>query len=97
MAVRHMAWIRFREGIPPARMEEHMRACRGLADSIPVVERVECGETFSNTDGVFTHGIIVSVADQERLNEYFNHPALGPVSEPLLADVDKVSVMEIEY
>ncbi len=97
MAIRHIAWLKFKAEIPPARIEEHMRACRGLADSVPSVERLECGGNRSDRAGGFTHGIIVSLADQDALDEYMNHPKHVPVAEALVADLEELRVMDLEF
>ncbi|MFQ5741489.1 MAG: Dabb family protein [Acidobacteriota bacterium] len=97
MALRHVAWLKFKEDVPDSRIEEHMQACRGLADSVPAVSKLECGANVSDRAGGFTHGIIVSLADQDALDEYQNHPTHVPVAEALVADLDELKVMDIEF
>ncbi|MEN8145662.1 MAG: Dabb family protein [Gemmatimonadota bacterium] len=97
MPIRHVAWLKFKEGIAAERIEQHMQACRGLADSVPPVELLECGENISDRAGGFTHGIIVSVANQDGLDEYINHPTHVPVAEALVADLEELTVMDIGF
>lgn len=97
MAIRHVAWLKFKDRITSERIEEHKQACRGLAESVPAVDRLECGANLSNRAGGFTHGIIVSVADPAALDEYLNHPANVPVAEALVADLEELRVMDISF
>jgi hypothetical protein len=38
MPLRHVAWLRFKDGVSPERIEDHMAACRLLVDRVPVLE-----------------------------------------------------------
>ncbi len=97
MAIRHVAWLKFKEGVASERIEEHMQACQGLADTVPSVETLECGENVSDRAGGFTHGIIVSVADRGGLDRYMNHPTHVPIAEALAADLEDLKVMDIQF
>jgi hypothetical protein len=96
MAVRHVVWLTFKDGVDPARIDEHMEACRALADQVPAALAVECGATFTDRAGGFTHCIIVSLADRDALPAYLEHPAHRAVGAALLADTSNISVMDIE-
>ena len=44
-----------------------------------------------------THCIIVTVADRDALNDYMQHPAHQPVAEALVAALDTIKVMDVEF
>ena len=97
MAVRHMAWLKFKEGIEPERIDQHLRACRSMVGRVPAVINLECGANITERAGGFTHGIIVSVADREALAAYLEHPVHIPIGDALKADLDDLRVMDIEF
>jgi hypothetical protein len=35
MALRHMAWFRFKDGVTIERIEEHLSACRSVVGRVP--------------------------------------------------------------
>ena len=97
MAVRHMAWLKFKEGTDATRIDDHLQACRSLVGRVPAVANLECGANVTDRAGGFTHGIIVSLADRDALAAYLEHPAHVPVGEALKADLADLRVMDIEF
>jgi stress responsive alpha/beta barrel protein len=95
MALRHVAWFRFKDGITDDRIEEHLAACRALVGRVPAVQNLECGPNLSDRAGGLTHCIIVSLRDYEALSEYLEHPEHVPVAEALVADVAELRVMDV--
>ena len=55
MAIRHVAWLRFKDGVSRDRIEKHMAACRALVGRVPVVQNRECGPNLTDRAGGFTH------------------------------------------
>jgi hypothetical protein len=53
MALRHVAWLRFKDGVSPERIENHMAACRLLVGRVPVLENLECGPNLTDRSGGF--------------------------------------------
>jgi hypothetical protein len=96
MALRHVAWLRFKDGVSAERIEEHMAACRSLVGRVPVVQNLECGPNLSDRAEGFTHCIIVSLPDLDALPEYLGHPEHVPVAEALVTDVAELRVMDVE-
>jgi hypothetical protein len=96
MALRHVAWLRFKEGVSTDRIEKHMAACRSLVGRVPVIQNLECGPNLSDRAGGFTHCIIVSLPDHDALPAYLDHPEHVPVAEALVADVAELRVMDVE-
>ena len=96
MALRHVAWLKFKDGVSPERIESHMDACRSLVGRVPVVQNLECGPNLSDRAEGFTHCIIVSLPDRDALSAYLDHPEHIPVAEALVADVADLRVMDVE-
>ena len=95
MALRHVAWLRFKDGVGTDRIETHMAACRSLVGRVPVIQNLECGPNLSDRAGGFTHCIIVSLPDHDALPAYLEHPEHVPVAEALVADVAELRVMDV--
>jgi hypothetical protein len=53
MALRHVAWLRFKDGVSPERIENHMVVCRLLVGRVPVLENLECGPNLTGRSGGF--------------------------------------------
>ena len=95
MALRHMAWFRFKDGVTTDRIEEHLSACRSVVGRVPAVLSLECGPNLSDRACGLTHCIIVSLRDYDALPD-LEHPLYVPVAEALLADVAELLVMDVE-
>jgi hypothetical protein len=96
MPLRHVAWLRFKAGVSPERIDDHMAACRLLVDRVPVLENLECGPNLTDRSGGFTHCIIASLPDRDALSAYLDHPDHAPVAEALVADVAELRVMDVD-
>jgi hypothetical protein len=96
MALRHVAWFRFKDGVSAERIDEHLAACRSLVGRVPVVQNLECGPNLSDRAEGLTHCIIVSLPDHTALPAYLEHPDYVPVAEALVADVAELRVMDVE-
>lgn len=96
MTLKHVAWLKFKDGVSAEQIARHLEACRRLVAKVPSLENLECGPNTTDRAGGFTHGIIVTVADRTALDVYLNHPAHVPVAEALVADVAELRVMDIE-
>jgi hypothetical protein len=96
MALRHVVWLRFKDGVSPERIDGHLEACRSLVGRVPVVQNLECGPNLSDRAEGFTHCIIVSLPDPDSLPAYLDHPEHVPVAAALVADVAELRVMDVE-
>jgi hypothetical protein len=94
--LRHVAWLKFKDGVDPRRIESHLEACRSLVGRVPAVLNLECGPNLTDRAGGFTHCIIVSLADRDALDSYLEHPAHVPVGEALKADLADLRVMDVQ-
>lgn len=95
MAVEHMVWIKFHEGVSGARIDEHMAGLLGLKGKIPGVIDVKVGANFTDRAKGFTHGLMVKLSDRAALAAYGPHPAHQAVAKPLSADAELMA-MDIE-
>lgn len=96
MAVDHMVWIKFNEGVGPERIREHLDNLGNMKGIVPAIKEVRIGENFTDRSGGFTHGLIVTVESREALPEYLNHPHHVEVATPLKEDAE-LRAMDIEY
>jgi hypothetical protein len=95
MAFLHIAWFRFKEGVSPERIEQHLTACRALVGKVPVVQNLQCGGNTSDRAGGLTHGIVVTLPNAASLPKYLEHPAHVPVAQALVTDVAELRVMDL--
>jgi hypothetical protein len=95
MAVDHMVWIRFHEGVGEDRIAEHLANLRSLAQRVPAVQDLRVGANFTDRARGFTHGLIVTVADRDALQQYLEHPDHVAVAGPLKEDAELMA-MDIE-
>jgi hypothetical protein len=91
-----VAWLKFKDGVEPQRIDTHLQACRSLAGRVPAVLELVCGSNFTDRAGGFTHCIIVSLADRAALTAYLEHPDHVPVGEALKADLADLRVMDVD-
>ena len=96
MTAKHIAWFRFNDDVPAARIDEHLRAVRTLADLVPVVDAIECGPSYTDRAGGLTHCIIVTLPDRASLPLYLDHPKHVPIAEALVADIAELRVMDLD-
>jgi hypothetical protein len=96
MPLLHIAWLRFKPGLPAQRIEHHLTACRSLVGRVPAVRDLQCGCNLSNRADGMTHGIVVTLDDHAALPAYLEHPAHVPVAEALKADLADLRVMDLQ-
>jgi hypothetical protein len=92
----HIAWLRFNEGVPGERIDQHLAACRTLPDKVPVMIDLQCGPNFTDRAAGFTHGIVVTLPNPDAIATYLEHPEHIKVVEPLREDVADLLVMDIQ-
>ena len=96
MAIKHVAWFIFKEGVSLEQIDKHLTACRGLVGKVPSLDSLECGPNISDRAGGFTHGIVVQVKDKAALEAYLNHPVHIPIAKALVDDIAELRVMDIQ-
>lgn len=93
--VEHMVWIKFRPGVTPARIQEHLTGLAGLRRTVPGVQAIRVGPNFTDRANGFTHGLLVTLADRQDLQTYLAHPEHVRVAGPLRQDAELMA-MDIE-
>lgn len=95
MAVEHMVWIKFNQGVTEERINEHISNLQSLQNRIPVAQRVVVAKNFTDRANGFTHGLIVTVPTRDDLPTYLDHPDHIEVAGPLKQDA-QLMAMDIE-
>ncbi len=96
MAVAHMVWMKFSDGVSETRIAEHLGALAALPTVVSCIEELTIGENFTDRANGFTHGMIVTLPDRDALPLYANHPKHVEVAGALRADAS-ILAMDYEY
>ncbi len=96
MAIEHMVWIRFNEGLDPERIEQHLQSLRSLKDRVPGIRHLAVGPNITDRADGYTHGLLVRLDSPESLHTYQSHPEHVKVAVPLKQDAH-LKAMDIEY
>ncbi len=94
MPVQHIVWIRFNEGVPGDRIDQHLVALKALEDEVPGIVELSLGENFTDRAQGDTHGLIVTLEDKAALSGYATHPYHVEVAAAVRADG---SLMVLDY
>lgn len=97
MTVKHVVWMKFKDGVDAQRIGFHSRECQALVEKVPCLENLEFGTNYSDRADGLTHCIIVTVADRDALTEYLEHPVHKPVAAALVGDLETIKAMDIEF
>ncbi len=96
MAVIHMTWVGFKEGVPAERVARHLAACRALVGRVPAIVELKTGANFTDRAGSLTHAVVVTLRDRASLSSYLSHPEHLAVLAALKPDVAEMRAMDIE-
>jgi len=96
MAVNHMVWICFRDGVPAERIAEHLGALQSLRARVPDILELHLGRNFTDRADGYTHGLSVILADRAALAAYAAHPDHVAVATALRQDA-KILALDYEY
>lgn len=95
MAVHHMVWIKFHDGVSTGRIAEHLDNLATMDQHIPAIVSAAVGENFTDRARGFTHGLIVTVETRDDLPRYLQHPHHVKIATPLKEDAELMA-MDIE-
>lgn len=95
--VKHVVFMKFKAGVTEKRIAEHKDAVIGLNGQIPVLRNIEFGADFADRADGLTHCIIVTLGRRSDVEEYLNHPVHVPVAKALVADLERILVMDVEF
>ncbi len=95
MAVQHIVWLKFNDGVEHERIEAHLAALRSLKNSIPGIVDLTLGENFTDRAAGCTHGLIVTLEDKAALDVYAKHERHAEVASALRQDA-RLLVLDYE-
>ncbi len=95
--VKHVIFMKFKAGITETRIAEHKDAVVDLKGQIPVLRNIEFGADFAGRADGLTHCIIVTLDRRSDIEAYLNHPVHVPVAKALVADLERILVMDVEF
>lgn len=81
--VKHLALLRFKPGTPPATIDQIYRSLANLCQTVPGLLDF-CGGPYSSPEGLnqgFTHGFVMTFADEKSRDAYLPHPDHVAVAE----------------
>ena len=96
-SIKHVVFLKFKEDVSISRIEEHKAAVVGLNGQIPVMRNIEFGADFAGRAEDLTHCIIVTLSHPSDIEAYLEHPAHVPVAEALVADLERLLVMDVAF
>jgi Stress responsive A/B Barrel Domain len=95
--VKHIVFIKTKADASPAAVENMVRAIDELR-SIPAVNDISVGETFSDRGKGFTHALVTTHDSKEALREYRDHPQhVKTVDTSIVPVKDDVIAIDYEY
>jgi hypothetical protein len=94
MAVTHIVWIKFRDGVAQASIDKHVAALTSLEHSVPGIVQLTIGENFTERAEGYTHGLVVILDDKAALTTYATHPRHVEVATALREDAD---ILALDY
>ncbi|KAK3441960.1 hypothetical protein EUGRSUZ_B02219 [Eucalyptus grandis] len=96
--VRRVHLVKFKDGTPPARIEEILKNYANLVNLIEPLKSWHMGKNVSimNLDQGFTHVFEVTFESVEGLAEYADHPIHTEFSKQTRPHLDKVIVITYE-
>ena len=95
MAVYHVVWLKFGEGVPAQRVQAHQQALRGLAAQVPGILSITGGANFTDRANGCSHGFVITLRDRQALADYAVHPRHVEVASALRQDA-QVLVLDYE-
>lgn len=94
MAVTHIVWMKFKQGVSTPAIQRHLEALRGLTTCLPDIQSLTVGENFTDRANGFSHGMVVILADRAALQRYTTDPEHVLVATALRADAE---LMALDY
>ena len=91
MTVEHLVLFRWQPEATTAQIAAAVTALRSLANCVPGILQLSCGENFTERAKGFQHGLVVRFGDRAALDAYQAHPEHQAVVkqhiQPILADI----------
>jgi hypothetical protein len=96
--VKHIALFKFKAETSPEQIEQVFQEIMDLSETIPGIEDYVSGPNNSpeNLNDGFTHGFVMTFADAAARDAYLPHPEHERVKASILAQAEKVVVLDFE-
>lgn len=88
MPLQHIVWLKKKDYCSQQQMQFLLDEVCSLAKVISEIQSVSSGINITDRAAGFTHGIIVTVADQQALQTYLSHPAHVAVGKKLVKNAE---------
>ena len=96
MNLEHILLYKFKEGVPEARIDEHLAFIESLRGQFEGLTALKCGRTRRPGRHGFTHGFVMTFESAEALKAYATSPAHAElvanfkdyVADKLVSDID---------
>lgn len=92
MPLQHIVWLKKKDHCTGLEMRALLDEVASLMDLIPGIETVSHGENITDRANGFTHGLIVTLTDQQALQGYLGHPAHAVVGQKLARNADLLAL-----
>ncbi|XP_050219223.1 stress-response A/B barrel domain-containing protein HS1-like [Mercurialis annua] len=94
--IHHLVLAKFKEEIPPQKIEELIKGYANLVEHIPHMKAFHWGKDVSieNLNQGFTHIFHIVIENSKSLEEYVNHPAHVEFGNLMFPVLDKVTVVD---
>ena len=94
MAVEHIVWAKFNEGVSETKKTELIAGLKGLQEKVPGITRFTIGTNFTDRAKGFDLGFVVTLESKEALSIYAEHPEHVKVAIELKANAE---LMAFDY
>jgi hypothetical protein len=94
MPLQHIVWLKKKDACSQQQMQVLLDEVCSLANVISQIQSVSSGINITDRANGFTHGIIVTVADQQALQTYISHPAHIAIGKKLVENAD---ILAMDY
>ncbi|QDU35434.1 Stress responsive A/B Barrel Domain protein [Poriferisphaera corsica] len=96
MAVEHIVWVKFNDGVSEEKKAELVDGLKGLESKVPGIERFTIGKNFTDRAKGFGLGFVVTLESKEALKVYAEHPEHVKVAVELKANAELMA-MDYEF
>lgn len=94
MSLQHIVWLKKNDHCTDHEMQVLLGEVANLTDLILNIESISCGKNITNRANGFTHGIIVTLPDQQALQGYISHPVHVNIGQKL---VRNAHILAMDY
>ena len=92
----HIVLFKWKEDASPSAIAEVVVGLQRLAQEIPGILDLSCGENFSTRSQGFHTGVVVRFTDRNALDEYGPHASHQAVVQNLIAPI-RADVIAVDY